>query len=365
MRILLTLCFLISTAYAQFAPRQQQYLFVKPQAFGDTIYLDTSFVNAAGLSSANLFLKIDTNRLFETGRVGLVPSQAAVGDFVKVSGDTMTGILTLQRVTPVLRFNDLAGSVDNRLFTARLETGNYRLQFLSDAGAGGAAYAQFNRSGQGMTNFSLYQVAQPTLVLENDGDISCKDVTMTGTHQITSAIPLIRLIDNNAAANNQRGAFTLVDGQFNLQYLNDAGSGGGDFARFNRSSNQMLNFSLYQGGLTTVVIENDGDIIARSIAAGKPVGAAIEASVNLETLTRNQFYTVADGAVVTVTNAANTAFPISTEFEFLNVDASNFPSFTTSGSQTIIAIDTVFVNEGGHATLKKIANNTWALYGQF
>ena len=100
----------------------------------------------------------------------------------------------------------------------------------------------------------------------------------------------------------------------------------------------------------------------------RPVGTAISASANLEDLDPNTFYDVdaSGGAVViTLTDAANSAFAIGTEFEFSPIDLTNDVSFIGSGSQTIESKDLNLKLDGvfSGSVLKKTAANTWRLIG--
>ena len=113
----------------------------------------------------------------------------------------------------------------------------------------------------------------------------------------------------------------------------------------------------------------DGNLLGdQSARVYRPVGTAISASANLEDLDPNTFYDVdaSGGAVViTVTDAANSAFAIGTEFEFSPIDLTNDVSFIGSGSQTIESKDVNLKLDGvfSGSVLKKTAANTWRLIG--
>lgn len=76
--------------------------------------------------------------------------------------------------------------------------------------------------------------------------------------QIVNSAPRIYMQDNNASANNKDIQMSLEAGELRLQYLNDAGSGSGDYALFNRSGNNMLDFSLYDNAVSTITLKNSG-----------------------------------------------------------------------------------------------------------
>lgn len=113
----------------------------------------------------------------------------------------------------------------------------------------------------------------------------------------------------------------------------------------------------------------DGNLLGdQSARVYRPVGTAINASANLEDLDPNTFYDVdaSGGAVViTVTDAANSAFATGTELEFSPIDLTNDVSFIGSGSQTIDSKDGNLKLDGvfSGSVLKKTAANTWRLIG--
>ena len=100
----------------------------------------------------------------------------------------------------------------------------------------------------------------------------------------------------------------------------------------------------------------------------RPVGTQITGSTNLENVTANTFYDVnaAGGAIViTVTDQANTDFPIGSEWEFSPVELSNDISFVAGGSTAIDSVDGYLKLDKAFsgAILKKTANNSFRLIG--
>jgi hypothetical protein len=111
-----------------------------------------------------------------------------------------------------------------------------------------------------------------------------------------------------------------------------------------------------------------GSTVAASLASFRPVGTTITGSTNLENVTANTFYDVnaAGGAIViTVTDQANTDFPIGSEWEFSPVELSNDISFVAGGSTAIDSVDGYLKLDKAFsgAILKKTANNSFRLIG--
>ena len=111
-----------------------------------------------------------------------------------------------------------------------------------------------------------------------------------------------------------------------------------------------------------------GDTVAGSLASFRPVGATRTASANLELIPANTFYDVnANGSaiVITVTDQANTDFPIGAEWEFSPVDLAYDVSFVAGGSTSINSVDgNLKLDKAFSGTmLKKTANNTFRLIG--
>tara|TARA_R110001632_G_scaffold192223_1_gene313041 strand:- start:6357 stop:7436 length:1080 start_codon:yes stop_codon:yes gene_type:complete len=111
-----------------------------------------------------------------------------------------------------------------------------------------------------------------------------------------------------------------------------------------------------------------GSTVAASLASFRPVGTPITTNVNLENVAANTFYdvTAIGGAfVITVTNQANTDFPIGSEWEFSPIDLSADISFATTGAPVIESVDGNFrldkVFSG--TILKKTADNKFRLIG--
>jgi hypothetical protein len=111
-----------------------------------------------------------------------------------------------------------------------------------------------------------------------------------------------------------------------------------------------------------------GLTVAGSFAAYRPVGMEISTSDDLENIAPNTFYDVnASGVTITftVTDAANTLFPIGAEFEFSPIDLTNDVVFAVSGSQVINSVDGNLKLDKtfSGSILKKTANNTFRLIG--
>ena len=111
-----------------------------------------------------------------------------------------------------------------------------------------------------------------------------------------------------------------------------------------------------------------GSTVAASLASFRPVGTQITGSTNLENVTANTFYDLnaAGGAIViTVTDQANTDFPIGSEWEFSPVELSNDISFVAGGSTAIDSVDGYLKLDKAFsgAILKKTANNSFRLIG--
>jgi hypothetical protein len=117
------------------------------------------------------------------------------------------------------------------------------------------------------------------------------------------------------------------------------------------------------GGTMTGAILGD-----QEIRGHRPVGSPITTSDNLENIDPNTYYPMdsSGGAVViTVTDAANSAYAQGVEFEFSPNDLTNDISFTVSGSQVINSKDGNLKIDGNYSgvVLKKEAANTWKLIG--
>ena len=111
-----------------------------------------------------------------------------------------------------------------------------------------------------------------------------------------------------------------------------------------------------------------GLITSDLIKSARPVGTIITSSANLESIPANTFYDVnANGGaiVITVTDQANTDFPIGAEWEFSPVDLTNNISFVAGGSTSIDSVDSnLKLDKAFSGTmLKKTANNTFRLIG--
>jgi hypothetical protein len=70
--------------------------------------------------------------------------------------DTFAGILTFEDTTPLLSFTETDATADNQRWNLGPSGGSFRLQALTDAGAGSGDYFQINRSGNSITGFGLY-----------------------------------------------------------------------------------------------------------------------------------------------------------------------------------------------------------------
>lgn len=118
------------------------------------------------------------------------------------------------------------------------------------------------------------------------------------------------------------------------------------------------------GGAMTGAITGD-----QSIRAYRPVGGGVEGgATNLQDLVANSFHLVdptSGATTITVTDAANSAFAVGTEFEFFAINELNTMTFATSGSQIILSKDANLSIAGAASAvvLKKYANNNWALIG--
>ena len=111
-----------------------------------------------------------------------------------------------------------------------------------------------------------------------------------------------------------------------------------------------------------------GSTVAASLASFRPVGTTITASTNLELITANTFYDInaSGGAIIiTVTDQANTDFPIGSEWEFSPIDLTADISFATTGAQVIDSVDgNLKLDKAFSGTiLKKTANNSFRLIG--
>lgn len=111
-----------------------------------------------------------------------------------------------------------------------------------------------------------------------------------------------------------------------------------------------------------------GVTVAGSLASFRPVGAPITTNVNLENVAANTFYDVSaiGGAfVITVTNQANTDFPIGSEWEFSPIDLTGDISFATTGAPVIESVDLNFKLDKvfSGTILKKTADNKFRLIG--
>lgn len=70
--------------------------------------------------------------------------------------DTFAGILTFEDATPLLSFTETDAAADNQRWNFGPSGGSFRLQALTDAGAGSGNYFQIDRSGNSITGFGLY-----------------------------------------------------------------------------------------------------------------------------------------------------------------------------------------------------------------
>jgi len=127
-------------------------------------------------------------------------------------------------------------------------------------------------------------------------------------------------------------------------------------------TNEAAVKALNQGVATTDTPEFDG------VLSYRPQGTLMTASANLDTITPYQFYDVnanAGAIVITVTDQANTDYPIGAEFEFSPIDLTNDVLFIASGAQTIDSLDGNLKLDGvfSGAVLRKTAADTWRLIG--
>ena len=127
----------------------------------------------------------------------------------------------------------------------------------------------------------------------------------------------------------------------------------------------------WQGGSRTTTEETVSVIEDRidNLKTFRPVGTSIAtATVNLDIISANTFYDVdasSSTVTITVTDQANTDFPIGSEWEFSPIDISNNISFVAGGSTTINSVDGNLKLDKAFsgALLKKTANNTFKLIG--
>ena len=82
---------------------------------------------------------------------------------------------------------------------------------------------------------------------------------VAGNIKASSTLPTLLLEDTNSTVDNKTFSFNLTDGELVAQYRNDAGGGGGDFARFTRSGNQMVGMEFVDGGVVKNLISNGGN----------------------------------------------------------------------------------------------------------
>jgi len=82
---------------------------------------------------------------------------------------------------------------------------------------------------------------------------------INGNVKIESGIPSLFLEDSNSTVNNKTFLTYLDVGELILQYRTDAGIGGGNYARFTRSGNQMVGMEFVNGGVVKNLISNSSD----------------------------------------------------------------------------------------------------------
>lgn len=96
------------------------------------------------------------------GNVGIGAVSASEKLFVE-------GNVWMQTPGPNFLINDTGSTTDNKLLSLRLYSGEYRLQYLTDAGVGGD-YVQFTRSGNDVLGMAFYDGAVLKNFISNNGD---------------------------------------------------------------------------------------------------------------------------------------------------------------------------------------------------
>lgn len=371
LRLLFLLVLISSTVFGQFRDNNQKNRWTKQQAFADTVLIDTAWLSPSTFTSGNLFLGIDTTGLASTGRVFIQATQTVGGEGGGTWG-SITG--TLSNQTDLQNALNAKANLSGATFTGNVIFNNSLGGYVNDTtGTPQIAFA-LNTSNQ-----MLMGDADVATVIRGSGisfssDVSLSNRDLTNVDQITQSHPasgtgvsLTHSGTGNALVINKTNSgdgIDVVSGSIRIQSLTAdrylyLDAGGRVVIKTTAEVLSEIGALPLSGGTMTGAITGD-----QRVDGYRGVGDAISSSTNLDALSANTFYEISSGATITITDDANTAFPIGTEFEFFNTDL-DFPTFTTSGSQEIRSEAEAFVTQYGHVTLKKIANNTWALYGRF
>lgn len=119
-----------------------------------------------------------------------------------------------------------------------------------------------------------------------DAKADLSGATFTNTIEVNNNTPVFRLNDGNAVSDNKKTNISSSDGALRIQHLNDSDAGGGDYAEFNRSGNQMTNFSLLDNAVAKIVLSNNGKISATSSTSGTGVDFTHSGTGNAVVITK-------------------------------------------------------------------------------
>lgn len=114
----------------------------------------------------------------------------------------------------------------------------------------------YNKLAFGYNGTEMVTLDTANVMTFNNGGIVISD----------QASPFITYVERDASVNNKQW-YTYVDAErFTIQALTDLGAGGGDLWGFNRSAEQITNFTGYFGGTPTVILDNQtGKITSDSL----------------------------------------------------------------------------------------------------
>ena len=108
------------------------------------------------------------------------------------------------------------------------------------------------------TEFGYLDGVTSALQTQLDAKADVSGETFTGTVEVSNAVPIFKLNDTSASVDEKITEIRSNNGTIRIQHLSDAGSGGGDYAEFTRSGNNMTSLTLYDDAVARITLNNAG-----------------------------------------------------------------------------------------------------------
>jgi hypothetical protein len=196
---------LVNVSFGQYIKNNQSYNWTKKQIFsGDSlkftgiygtgtilkidannnVYIGSgiqdTLVDTSQVVDLNKYLNLKQDLISVDSNFVFTGNKIYLNDTIWTEVGRFSNRVRIKSTLPILEINETDASADNKIWHFRSQSGNLRIQAITDAGSGSGDFIDFTRSSNNITSFRLLDNAAATIKLKNSGTGVFEDTVRTG-----------------------------------------------------------------------------------------------------------------------------------------------------------------------------------------